>query len=386
MIAPAQKLQSLPPNVFVEFRKKKERMIAAGIDVIDLGIGDPDLPTPEHIVEKLVEEMGNPSNFKYPNFSGCIEFRQAVADYYQSHYGVKLDPESEILALVGSKEGIANLVFSLVDPGDKVLVPDPGYAIYGRAASLAGGIAQPMQLRAENGFRPDFKAMREEELERAKLMFLNYPGNPTAATVDLDFYREAVAFAEKQGMAIATDTAYNMVTYDGYVAPSLLQAEGAKERAVEFGSLSKTYCMTGWRIGFAVGSKKLLQALASFKNTIDSCQFTPIQKAAAYALKADQSCIQRYNAVYRNRLQAAIDGLGTVGIRAEMPRGGFFVWAPVPDGFTSAGFSELVLDKCGVIVTPGTAFGPSGEGYFRMSMSVPNERLFEAIERIKLHL
>ncbi|WJY28120.1 LL-diaminopimelate aminotransferase [Sporosarcina trichiuri] len=376
----------IPPYLFAEINQKKAALLNKGVDVIDLGIGDPDLPTPPHIVGRLADELLKPANLKYPSFIGCLEFRQAVADFYKRQFGVDLDPETEVLALIGSKEGIAHLVPALIDPGDTVLIPDPSYPVYRMATLLANGTPYPMPLLQENNFEPDFEVIPPEVLSEAKLMFLNYPGNPTAATVEPDFFDRAVAFAKTHQIPIAHDSAYNMVTFGDYRAPSILQAADAKEVAVEFGSFSKTYNMTGMRIGYAVGNKKILRALRVLKSNTDTGQFTPIQLAAAFALNSDQSCIAAHNRIYEERMAAVLEGLAAIGIKADKPRGSFFIWARVPEGFTSAGFVTSVLEKTGVIVTPGSAFGESGEGYFRISLSVPTERLLDAIERIKEHI
>ncbi len=382
----SNRVAQIPPYMFAELNKKKAAMIKAGVDVIDLGIGDPDLPTPEHIVEKLIEEVRRPENLKYPSFIGCIEFRQAVADFYKRQFDVELDPETEVLTLIGSKEGIAHVIPSLIDPGDYVLLPDPCYPPYRMATYLANGQIYDMPLRKEHNFEPQFADIPEEIIHRARALFLNYPGNPTTATVDLDFFRRAVSFGRNHQIPIIHDAAYNMVTFDGYKAPSILQVEGAKEVAVEFGSLSKTYNMTGWRIGYVVGNKEIIKSLAIYKSNTDTGQFTPIQKAAAFALNSDQGCIAKHNQIYRDRMQAMIEGLKTIGVHIDPPKGSFFIWAPVPDGYSSSEFVSSVLEQTGVILTPGNAFGTSGEGYFRVSLSVPNERLFQAIERINQKL
>ncbi|KIL72877.1 LL-diaminopimelate aminotransferase [Bacillus badius] len=382
----SQRIAQIPPYMFAEFNKKKRMMQEAGIDVIDLGIGDPDLPTPQHIIDKLVEETADPQNLKYPSFIGCTDFRKAVAAFYQRQFHVELDPETEVLALIGSKEGLAHLVPTVIDPGETVLAPDPGYPPYRMAISLAGGQLYPMPLLEKNNFEPEFQNIPENAAAKAKLMFLNYPGNPTAATVDVDFFRKAVSFAKQHKIVIAHDAAYNMVTFDGYQAPSILQAEGAKEVAVEFGSLSKTYSMTGWRIGYAVGNKEVLRALSTYKSNTDTGQFTPIQKAAAHALTASQESIKTSNEIYAERMKAMTAALKTIGVNTGRTRGTFFIWAPVPDGYTSAEFADRVLEKTGVIITPGHAFGAAGEGYFRLSLSVPTARLTEAINRMKKEL
>lgn len=382
----SNRVARIPPYVFAEMNRKKEQLARNGVDVIDLGIGDPDLPTPRPIIDKLIEEMQDPGNLKYPSFIGCREFRQAVADFYRREYGVGLDPDAEVLALIGSKEGIAHLIPALVDPGDVVLVPDPGYPVYRMATELAGGEAWGMPLTERFGYEPRFESIPADTAERAKLMFLNYPGNPTSATVDPDCFGRAVAFARKHGIAIAHDSAYGMVTFGGYKAPSILQAEGAKDLAIEFGSLSKTYNMTGWRIGYAVGNKQIIKSLSVFKSNTDSGPFTPIQKAAAFALNGDLGSVAEHNRIYRERMDVVLDGLASIGVKARAPRGSFFIWAPVPEGYASAEFATAVLEQTGVIVTPGNAFGPAGEGYFRVSVSVPNRRLEEAMNRIKQKL
>ncbi|WP_409306006.1 LL-diaminopimelate aminotransferase [Peribacillus sp. SCS-155] len=379
----SSKMNQIPPYMFAEFARKKARMIADGIDVIDLGIGDPDLPTPQHIVDKLIEESGNPKNLKYPSFLGHPEFRKAVSDFYQRQFNVDLDPDTEILALIGSKEGIAHIVPTIIDPGDYVLLPDPGYPPYRMAAYLAQGQVHGMPLLKENQFQPLFTEIPEDVKHAATLMFLNFPGNPTAAAVDLGFFKEAVAFASSHQIVIAHDAAYNMVTFQGYKAPSIMQAEGAKEVAVEFGSLSKTYSMTGFRIGYAVGNKEVIKALSVYKSNTDTGQFTPIQLAAAHALNSDQNCIKAQNEIYWERMRFMLEGLKAIDIHAEAPLGSFFIWAPTPERYTSSEFADAVLEQTGVIVTPGNAFGPSGEGYFRISLSLPNDVLYEAVNRIK---
>jgi LL-diaminopimelate aminotransferase len=383
MFVKPQRIQNVPPYLFNEINKKKQLLFEQGIDVIDLGIGCPDLPTPQHIVERLLEEMGDSTNFKYSGYSGCLEFREAVAKFYKERFNVELDPETEILTLIGSKEGIAHFIPAAIDPGDIVLVPDPGYPTYRTAVYLANGVPYSMPLLKENGFRPDLLSISRHVAEKAKLMFLNYPGNPTAAVVELDFFREAVEFAKRNHIMIAHDAAYQMVTFDGYTAPSILQVEGAKEVAVEFGSLSKTYNMTGWRIGYAVGNKEALQSLSVVKSNMDTSQFLPIQKAGATALLSDQHCVDKYNQVYKERMEGMLAALREIGIEADTPKGSFFIWASVPKGYTSGEFATKVLEEAGVIVTPGTAFGEYGEGYFRISLSVPTGRLQEAIQRIK---
>lgn len=386
MIVKPQRLQNIPPYLFHEINKKKRELEEQGVQVIDLGIGCPDLPTPKHIVERLKSEMDDPNNFKYPGYSGCSEFREAVAHFYKERFDVSLDAESEILALIGSKEGIGHFISAVVDPGDIVLIPNPGYPVYQAATYLANGVPYSMPLLKENGFLPDFSSLPMDVVQKAKLMFLNYPGNPTAAVADENFFREAVTFAKQNGIIIAHDAAYQMVTFDGYKAPSILQVEGAKEVAVEFGSLSKTYNMTGWRLGYATGNKAALSLLSIVKSNMDTSQFLPIQKAGATALLSDQRCVEEYNLIYQERQDAMIAALRDIGIDTDAPKGSFFIWAPVPDGYTSGEFASKVLEEAGVIVTPGTAFGEYGEGYFRISLSVPTNKLLEAANRMKTKL
>lgn len=378
------RLSNIPPYKFAEVQKMKEKAIKQGIDVIDLGVGDPDLPTPPHIVNKLIEASQNPVNLKYPRFAGNLNFREAVAGFYRKMYGVDLDPETEVLALIGSKEGIAHLLPAVIDRGDYVLGPDPSYPVYRMATFLAEGEYFNMPLEAANDFKPDFAALPKDILEQAKVMFLNYPNNPTGATVDIDFYKETIDFARRHKILAVTDTAYNSVTYNGYKAPSILQVNGAKNLAVEFGSLSKTYCMTGFRVGYVVGNKEIIKSLSIYKSNVDTGVFTPIQKAAAYALTSDQSSVIEYNLIYKKRMDTLVRAFRSIGINAKSANAGFFIWAPVPEGYTSEQFVATVLEQTGVIFTPGNVFGPGGEGYFRVSLSVPDEKIDDVVTRIEM--
>ncbi|MGY0692570.1 aminotransferase class I/II-fold pyridoxal phosphate-dependent enzyme [Virgibacillus sp. FSP13] len=379
----SDKVKDLPPYLFAEFQKRKTELLAKGVDVIDLGIGAPDLPTPEFVIEKLAKEAKDPANHRYSPYSGSAEFKEAVAEFYQSHYGVDLDPDTEILALIGSKEGIANLIQAVINPGDAVLVPDPGYPVYRTGVHLAGGESVRLPLDTENGYVPLFDHLSAADKKRAKLMLLNYPSNPTAATVHLDTFLEAITFSRENNVLLAHDAAYDLVTFGGYKAPSVMQVPNAKEWAVEFGSLSKSFSMTGWRIGYIVGNKTIIQALATLKSNLDTSQFLPIQKAAATALRSDLSAVAANNKTYELRMEKLYFALKKAGIHAEKPKGSIFLWAHVPDGFTSAGFANKMLDEAGVIMTPGTAFGPSGEGFIRIALSVTTERLEEVVRRIE---
>jgi LL-diaminopimelate aminotransferase len=369
--------------LFSEFQRKKKEMEENGVDVIDLGIGAPDLPAPPFVYERLVEEAKKPLNHKYSIYSGVPSFREAVAAFYKKQYDVTLDPETEVLTLIGSKEGIANLITAVTNPGDTVIIPDPGYPVYRAAAHLAGAVSVSVPLDVNNGYAPLYDKLTAEELAQAKLMFLNYPSNPTAATVGLDTFSEAVAFAEKHNMLLVNDAAYDLITFDDYTSPSVLQAPGAKKHAVEFGSLSKSFNMTGWRIGFAVGNREAIQALATLKSNVDTSQFIPVQKAAEAALKSDLSAVKENNLIYKKRMEKMHKALNEMGIQTEKPRGTIFVWSKVPDGYTSAGFADKILQEAGVIVTPGNAFGDHGEGFIRIALTVSEERLDEVITRLR---
>mgnify|MGYP001254003782 FL=1 len=379
----SKRVQTLPPYVFSEFQKKKKALESKGVDVIDLGIGAPDLPTPDFVVDRLIEEARKPNNHRYSNYSGILEYREAIADFYKRQYDVELDPETEVLALIGSKEGIANLIKAVVNENESVLVPNPGYPVYQSAIHMAGAKSTPYDLVPHQGFRPDFSSVAAEEYEAAKLMLVNYPSNPTAGTVELSTFMEAVTLAKQHQFIIAQDAAYSLVTFDGYEAPSLLQVPDVKDVAVEFGSLSKSFNMTGWRIGYVVGNPEVIRALSIVKNNMDTAQFIPIQKAGVEALQSDLQSVQTNNEIYKKRMDDMLDGLSALGIHVDRPRGTFFIWAPVPEGYTSAEFADELLMKAGVIVTPGTAFGTGGEGYFRVSLSVATERLQEAVKRMK---
>ncbi|WP_040983145.1 LL-diaminopimelate aminotransferase [Oceanobacillus jeddahense] len=379
----SDKVKNLPPYLFSEFQRKKKQLEENGVDVIDLGIGAPDLPTPAFIYEKLAEESKKPANHRYSTYSGCSEYREAVADFYKKHYGIELDPETEVLALIGSKEGIANLIQAVINPGDTVLSPDPGYPVYDKGIHLAGGRNVRLPLDIENGYVPRFDKLAKSDVQKAKLMFLNYPSNPTAATVTLDTFMEAVAFSLENNVILAHDAAYDLITFDDYKAPSVLQVPNAKDIVVEFGSLSKSFNMTGWRIGYVVGNRKVIQALATLKSNLDTSQFLPIQKAAAAALKSDFAAVKKNNSIYLERMEKMHAALNEIGIFTERPRGTIFLWAKVPSEYSSRSFAAKLLDEAGIIVTPGTAFGPSGEGFIRISLTVNKDRLDEVIHRLK---
>lgn len=379
----AQRMRKLPPYIFARIEQLIEQKRGEGIDIISLGIGDPDQPTPGHIVAELIKEADNPSNHRYPSSGGMIEYRQAVAGWYKKRFNVELDPRNEVVALIGSKEGIAHICWCYLDSDDTALVPDPAYPVYAIGSVLAGAVPYYMPLKAENKYLPDFSAIPGEVAKKAKIMFLNYPNNPTGAVAGADFYREVVDFAREFGVLVCHDAPYSEIAFDGYRPLSFLQTPGAKEIGIEFHSMSKTFNMTGWRIGCAAGNPEAVQALARLKSNLDSGQFEAIQKAAIIGLNGSRDDLEKMNKIYLNRRDIVVDGLNSLGWKLQKPKASFYVWAPVPDGYTSASFAELLLEKTGVVVTPGTGYGESGEGYFRISLTVDTLRLEEAMERIK---
>ncbi len=382
-IKPAQRLSLLPPYLFAELDRLKREVAETGRDVISLGIGDPDLPTPAPIVERLRATAGDPVNHRYPDYQGLDSFRAAATRWYQRRFGVTLDPAREACALIGSKEGIANFPTAVVDPGDIVLIPDPGYPVYYSGCVFNGGEPYFMQLRKENAFLPDFAAIPREIASRAKLMWLNYPNNPTAATAERSFLQDAVNFCARNNIILGHDFAYSEIAYDGYRAPSILEVDGARECAIEFHSLSKTSSMTGWRVGFAVGNAELVGALGKVKTNMDSGVFQPVQEAAITALELSDQTLERYCPIYQERRDLMVSALHSLGLKCERPRATFYIWAEVPPGFTSASFTERVLRETGVVITPGSGFGKGGEGFVRFSLTVSSARLKEAVERIR---
>jgi len=379
----ASRLNLLPPYLFAELDRLKREVQQKGIDVISLGIGDPDLPTPAHIIDALKRTAENPANHRYPDYEGLLRFRESASNWYKRRFEVTLDPNREVCALIGSKEGIANFPVATVDPGDIVLIPDPGYPVYYSGCVFNGGEPYFMPLRRENAFLPDLNAIPKEVARRARLMWLNYPNNPTAATAELSFLHDAVRFCLANDIMLAHDFAYSEMAFDGYRAPSLLQVEGARECAVEFHSLSKTYSMTGWRVGFVVGNDKLIGALGKVKTNVDSGVFQAVQEAAIAALEGGDEKVREYCAIYKERRDLMVEALRALGLACDVPRATFYIWAQVPHGHTSVSFTERVLKETGVVITPGSGFGKGGEGYVRFSLTVPSDRLKEAVERIK---
>ncbi|HSF30065.1 MAG TPA: LL-diaminopimelate aminotransferase [Candidatus Tectomicrobia bacterium] len=380
----AQRLSGLPPYLFAEIDKVKDEMRRKGVDLISLGIGDPDIPTPPHIVKALQAAAEKASNHQYAPYEGTQAFREAVAQWYQRRFGVTLDPATEVMSLIGSKEGIGHLPLAFINPGDVVLVPDPGYPVYHAGTLFAGGESVMMPLHASNGFLPDLKTIAPEQARRAKIMFINYPNNPTAAVAPKAFFEEVVEFAHRYNIIVCHDAAYSEVAFDGYRPLSFLEVDGACEVGIEMHSLSKTYNMTGWRIGFAVGNARILAGLATIKTNLDSGVFMAVQDAAIAALTGPDDCVEEMRGIYQRRQHIAVAGLKEIGLSAERPRATFYLWIPVAPKYTSS--SELttrMIREAGVVPTPGIGFGAYGEGFIRLSLTVDDERIREAIERLK---
>jgi len=379
----AERLKQLPPYLFKEIDRKKAEVKARGVDIIELGVGDPDLPTPEHIIGEMKRAVDDPLNHQYPSYSGMNDFKEAVANWYGERFSVDLDPDSEVVSLIGSKEGIAHLPLAFINPGDVSLVPSPAYPVYHIATLFAGGESYFMPLLSENKFLPDLNAIPGDVADRAKLMFINYPNNPTSAVADLDFFRRVVSFAEKHGILVCHDAAYTEMAFDGYKPPSFLEVEGAKEVGMEFHSLSKTYNMTGWRIGFAVGNSEGVAGLGAIKSNIDSGVFQAVQRAGIEAISGDQACVAEMNRIYSGRRDLMVQGLRETGFELDPPKATFYLWIRVPHGYTSATLATRLLEEAGLVVTPGNGFGDPGEGYFRIALTQNRKRLGEAIERLK---
>jgi LL-diaminopimelate aminotransferase len=379
----ADRIGNLPPYIFAKLGRRIRELKAEGRDIILLDIGSPDLPPPDFVIETMYRSMQNPDRHGYGGYYGTPELRQAIAAYYQNRFRVRLDPDKEVAVLIGSKEGIANVALAFVDPGQTVLVPDPGYPTYGLGTLLAGGVPVSVPLLAENGFLPDLEAIPEDVARSAKILWLNYPNNPTGAIASLEFFGRAVDFAKKHDLLVCHDNPYCDVTFDGYVAPSFLQVPGALDVGLEFNSLSKTYNMAGWRVGMAVGNAGAVEALTRTKTNIDSGIFLPIQDAAAVALTGDQTWLEKRNQVYQERRDRILQTLKEMGIEARTPVASLYLWAKVPEGYDSGGFATRLLEQAGISITPGSAFGPHGEGYVRISLGMSTERIAEAMERLK---
>ena len=355
---------------------------AKGEEVISFAIGDPDIPTPPHIIDRLCQAAHDPVNHRYPESDGLPELHQAIAAWYQQRFGVTLDPDTEVLPLIGSKEGIGHISFCFIDPGDVALVPDPGYPVYSVSTYLAGGKSYYMPLKENNNFLPNLNNIPDYILKNTKLLWINYPNNPTGAVADLEFFNNVVQFAQKHGIAVCHDGPYSEVAFDGYQPPSLLQAEGAKEVGVEFHSLSKSYNMTGWRIGMAVGNATMINALNKLKSNLDSGIPQAIQLAAIEALTGSQDCIAEHNAAYQKRRDLIVETLNNIGLVATPPKASLYVWAKVPEGYNSVEFTADLLEQVGVAVTPGVGYGKNGEGYVRLSLTIPDALLLKGLSRL----
>lgn len=378
-----ERLKALPPYLFVEIDRRKRAAIAAGKDVINLGVGDPDQPTHGFIVDRMAEAIRRPANHRYPHDLGFGAFRERVAAFFQQRYGVKLDPQREVLTLIGSKEGIGHLPLATVNPGQTVLIPEPGYPVYRSSTIFAGGVPRVMPLRADRGWLPDLDAIGPDVLGATRLMLLNYPNNPTGAVATLGFFERVVALARRYGFLVAHDAAYNEMYFEPPAPPSILEIPGARDVAIELHSLSKTFNMTGWRLGFAAGNADVLDALARIKANVDSGQFSAIQEAGAAAYDGiGRPELAAAMATYRARRNALCDGLRRIGWRVEPPRATFYVWAPAPEGYDSMGAVSRILEEAAVVCVPGTGFGPLGEGFLRFALTVDVARVHEAVERI----
>ncbi|MEA3253317.1 MAG: LL-diaminopimelate aminotransferase [Chloroflexota bacterium] len=378
----ATRLDRLPPYLFVDINKRIAEKQARGEDIISFAIGDPDLPTPSHIIESMCRAAHDPLNHRYPESNSLPELREAVAEWYKRRFGVVLDPDKEALPLIGSKEGIGHIALCFIDPGDTALVPDPGYPVYSMSTIIAGGEPYFMPLKEETDFLPNFDTVPDAVADRAKLLWLNYPSNPTGATADINFFEKAVRFAQRHNLAICHDAPYTEVFFDGQQPPSFLQASGAREVGIEFHSLSKTFHMTGWRIGMAVGNAKMIDALFCVKSNLDSGIPQAIQYAAIEALLGSQDCVTEHNAILQRRRDKLTKVLNEIGLKTRIPRAAFYLWTKVPQGYSSIEFTKKMLDEVGIAVTPGIGYGREGEGYIRFSLTLTDERLEEAIHRL----
>ncbi|NOZ76765.1 MAG: LL-diaminopimelate aminotransferase [Euryarchaeota archaeon] len=378
----AERIKALPPYLFAEIDRKIARKKREGADIITFAVGDPDLPTPPHIVEACCEAARKPENHRYPSYEGMPAFREAVAGRYERDFGIELDPETEVVTLIGSKEGVHNIHFAFVDPGDVVLYSNPGYPVYRTGPLFAGGEAYPMPLRKERGFLPDLEAIPAEKAKKARMMWINYPNNPTGAVADKGFYREVVDFAQDNDVVVCSDEAYSAIAFDGYRPPCFLEVEGAREVGVVLDSLSKTYNMTGWRLGYAVGNREVIEGLGRVKTNVDSGASQIIQEAGIVALTSDQACVRENVKIYQERRDFLVEGLNRMGLECEKPRATFYVWMEVPGGDSMA-FATRLLEEAAVVCTPGVGFGEYGEGYVRFALTQPVEKIEEALSRME---
>jgi LL-diaminopimelate aminotransferase len=386
LAAPSQRLEAMPPYMFAELERRVEAKRDEGIDVISLGIGDPDTPTFRYIVEAMRAAVGDPGTQKYPSNRGRPEFRSAFSDFYGERFGVEIDPVTEVIPAIGAKECIYNLCFAFLDPGDTALASDPGYPVYTGGPVLAGAEAHLLALLPDLGFAPDLEAIREETLEAARLLFINYPNNPTGAVVPDGFFERVVELAQQHEILVVHDNAYSETTYDGYVAPSFLATPGAKEVGVEVFSLSKGYNMTGWRCAAILGNADAIKTYWRLKTNVDSGLYEAVQMAGAAALRGPRKEVEEMCRIYARRRDLVVAALGDIGVEIDPPKGTIYVWAPVPAGHTSASFAELVLEEAAVVVSPGSMYGPSGEGFFRISLTTPDDLIREAVQRLRTHL
>jgi LL-diaminopimelate aminotransferase len=380
-----KRIQKIPPYLFAEIDKCKAEAAKKGIDIINLGIGDPDLPTPDYIIDAMSEAIRNSSTHDYPPYEGILEFRQSVADWYKHRFNVSLDPQKEVLSLIGSKEGIAHAFLTFLDPGDIAILPDPGYPAYQVNTIIAGGVPHLVPVSEANNYEVDFDKIDKDVVAKANLIFLNYPGNPTGAVASDAFFERAIAWAKKHNILICMDNAYSEVYFEGKKPRSILEFKGAKDVAIEFHTLSKTFNMTGWRLGMAVGNADAIQALGKIKTNMDSGVFKAIQWAGVEAFKHYDHFVSRQNAIYQHRRDIIVDGLNTLGWNLKKPQATFYIWAKVPKGISSKDFTMDLLNKTGILVVPGNGYGAGGEGYFRISITSKEDRLVEAIERLKSH-
>jgi LL-diaminopimelate aminotransferase len=381
-IEAARRVQEIPPYLFARIDQMKTEARQRGVDVIDFGIGDPDIPTPRHVIEALCEAAQRPANHRYPSYEGSLACRTALADFYARRFGVTLDPRTEVLTLIGSKEGLAHLPLALTNPGDLSLIPDPAYPVYAATTRFVGGEVFRYRLRPEHGFLPDLDAIPPDVAERAKLFYLNYPNNPTGAVATRDDFTRIHAFAERHDLVVVSDLAYSEMHFEEPRPPSFLEVPGARARTLEFYSLSKTYNMTGWRVGYAVGNPVLVGALGKIKTNMDSGVFGAVQEAAIAALTGDQSGVETMRATYRERRDLLASGLRRMGLEVSPPRATFYFFVRIPAGVRSMDFAARLLGEAGVVVTPGVGFGEGGEGFVRFALSVSTPRIREAVDRL----
>ncbi len=379
----ADRINALPPYLFATIDEAKANMVAKGVDVIDLGVGDPDMPTPSHIVDSMCEAVKDPATHSYPSYTGMMEFREAATRWCKDTKGVDLDPATEVLTMIGSKEGVAHIPLAFINPGDVALIPDPAYPVYKIGTQFAGGVPHIMPLIEENDFLPDLDAIPSDVLAKSKLMFLNYPNNPTSATATTKFFEEVVDFARENNIVVVHDNAYSEMVCDGYKAPSFLAVDGAMDVGIELFSLSKTYNMTGWRLAFAVGNREIIGGFGKAKSNIDSGAFDAVQKAGITALNGSQQCVDDMNKIYQERRDVLLKGLDALGIDMKAPKATFYMWAPVPEKYDSMDFSKLLLEEAGIVATPGVGFGDYGEGYIRFALTQSVDRIAEAVERME---